>query len=1134
MEALAALSFCCNVLQLVSFAGETVSLCKNVYNGQPPDADFKDNVEAMVKVSSQIRTQTKPSGVPDSNAPGVKDVANKCNIIAQALKDEYNHITRNQKTGSILSTVNVAARHQWRRNRLERLESSLRDIQSTMDTYLLADLCKQSAAAQEANKASFRKLDTNLQCFITQCAKGERSVTTLIQREAVSTREVIERSMTQQSKSINARVTVEAEATRNHTKSEVQQVTHSMLALSLEKQNKQRQIRSRDRFMQSLKFEGMNERFNQVSDSHHKTFRWILTCHDDSVYCVSNEEDRGPGNSPPGNTKSLTNSEPNDSGAKSQEGSWNTASSSVQEQMWDCFHCWLNQDDNLYWIQGKPGSGKTTLMKHLVQNPVTKAAVRTASPGILLLHHFFWKPGSSMQNSIKGLYCTLLYQLLVEVPEDIDGIIRKDTAFARKDHVSDWSTCELQSLCIRLFRHQSSLVCLFIDGLDEVSKDDGAINLITTIKSMVQIPNVKACVSSRPETAFLARLQTYPHLRLQDLNHRDIKKFCTSTLASHWHNRVSEKARTYILNATLHKAEGVFLWAALAVRDIITGLDNGDSEHELQTRINRLPSELYALYLDMWRRLNDDRILYQQEAAWYFKLLLEFGGVFSHRVYDIYDGSSIPLLRVVAASDKMVQRTILEKNKWIDSDVLHDLLDKNLKKIRVRCAGLLTTTPRDIDLSLKAYAHHYDKLRPRITYGIKFIHRTAIDFLVDTKEGQQILQYCPTSEDELSADLIKGYLIQQRILETPRNNTIIEIYKLNNVFHVISHTTTLPEKELFELLDTCRNEIESGFFGSFVGSSLVLTARPRFTQYVLPRILQSPEPVSCATSILRDMWDVFQTSPQSLLDSPGCYVERLLALGARSHVRGICQGYIADHEDHASPFMIADTAFFRFLKWTVVRHRLQDLRLGEFLHLLQSYLASEPDLACRTQFSIKFGIREAHYLRDHWLLGKALLHELSDNRPVFTMETNLAFFIETLMTWLAHQNHDGSKVTFSDVLEGIASRNTEPVFRLRFVTVGHRSVASSYCVVNQRTSDQITSHLRGWVRSQLYHERVDDDVVAMASKTYNEIALAESGNYQKVDEDFRAILAREGLGFAFAEHCTENLGPGTLNEVSID
>ncbi|KAI1866694.1 uncharacterized protein JN550_007547 [Neoarthrinium moseri] len=1134
MEALAALSFCCNVLQLVSFAGETVSLCKNVYNGQPPDADFKDNVEAMVKVSSQIRTQTKPSGVPDSNAPGVKDVANKCNIIAQALKDEYNHITRNQKTGSILSTVNVAARHQWRRNRLERLESSLRDIQSTMDTYLLADLCKQSAAAQEANKASFRKLDTNLQCFITQCAKGERSVTTLIQREAVSTREAIDRSMKQQSKSINARVTVEAEATRNHTKSEVQQVTHSMLALSLEKKNKERQIRSRDRFIQSLKFEGMNERFNQVSDSHHKTFRWILTCHDDSVYWVSDEEDRELDNSPPGDTKSLADSEPNDSGAESQEDSRSTASSSVHEQIWDCFHCWLNQDDKLYWIQGKPGSGKSTLMKHLVQNPATKAAVRTASPGILILHHFFWKPGSSMQNSIKGLYCTLLYQLLVEGPEDIDGIIRKDPAFARKDHVSDWSTCELQSLCIRLFRHQSSLVCLFIDGLDEVSKDDGAINLVTAIKTMVQLPNVKACVSSRPETAFLARLETYPHLRLQDLNHRDIKKFCTSTLASHWHNRVSEKARASILNETLHKAEGVFLWAALAVREIITGLDNDDSEHELQTRVNRLPSELYALYLDMWRRLNDDRILYQQEAAWYFKLLLEWVHTPGHLHYDGYgDRDSIPLLRVVAASDKMVQRTVLEKNKWIDSDVLHDLLDKTLKKIGVRCAGLLTTTPRERDLSVKAYAHHYDKLRPRITYRTTFIHRTAIDFLVDTKEGQQILQYCPTSEDELSADLVKGYLIQWRIFETTRFAQSLRMDMLHCMFRGISHLTTLPEKELFELLDICRNEIESGYFGSFVGSSLVLTARPRFTQYVLSRILQSPEPVSCATSILRDMWDARKPISQNL-DHPGCYVEPLLALGARSNVRGICQGYILDHEYHASPFMIADTAFWRFLKWTVLLGELQLLQPGEFLHLLQSYLASEPDLACRTQVSIEFGNRTAHYLPDNWLLSTAGLPGLSENRPVFTIETNLVFFIETLMTWLAHQNHDGSKVTFSDVLEGIASRNTEPVFRLRFVTVGPRSVASSYCVVNQRPSDQITSQLKGWVRSQLYQEIIDDDLVAMASKTCNEIALAESGNYQKVDEDFRAILAREGVGFAFAENCTENLGPGTSNEVSID
>ncbi|KAM0271639.1 hypothetical protein ACHAQH_009027 [Verticillium albo-atrum] len=56
---------------------------------------------------------------------------------------------------------------------------------------------------------------------------------------------------------------------------------------------------------------------------------------------------------------------------------------------WDSFINWLRSDSPVYWISGKPGSGKTTLMNYMVSNPRTATALRVWSPNFLIVSHFF-------------------------------------------------------------------------------------------------------------------------------------------------------------------------------------------------------------------------------------------------------------------------------------------------------------------------------------------------------------------------------------------------------------------------------------------------------------------------------------------------------------------------------------------------------------------------------------------------------------------------------------------------------------------------------------------------------------------------------------------------------------------------
>ena len=69
------------------------------------------------------------------------------------------------------------------------------------------------------------------------------------------------------------------------------------------------------------------------------------------------------------------------------------------------FASWLSEGSGIYWIKGKAGSGKSTLMKYLVDHEHTEKLLRewAGCNELLLAEHFFWVAGTSLQKSNQGL-----------------------------------------------------------------------------------------------------------------------------------------------------------------------------------------------------------------------------------------------------------------------------------------------------------------------------------------------------------------------------------------------------------------------------------------------------------------------------------------------------------------------------------------------------------------------------------------------------------------------------------------------------------------------------------------------------------------------------------------------------------
>ncbi|KAF4447623.1 ribonuclease p mrp subunit [Fusarium albosuccineum] len=230
------------------------------------------------------------------------------------------------------------------------------------------------------------------------------------------------------------------------------------------------------------------------------------------------------------------------------------------------FHEWLFQSKSgLFWINGKAGSGKSTLMKFIAnQLPSRIRSLRSDSGTDLLplesASFFFWAAGTTRQKSHQGLFRTILYNLLSNhhyfvqdvfskkwsyiypmalemCHQEINSARRKrpqpnpDTwhkrvlvnlkAQATHKGTLGWgSTNFLTPLKYVLSQLTSTRVLLLIDGLDEYDgSEDELDGLVALLQTWAQLPNIKICVSTRPWTVFEANFGQgqVPSLRLQDL-----------------------------------------------------------------------------------------------------------------------------------------------------------------------------------------------------------------------------------------------------------------------------------------------------------------------------------------------------------------------------------------------------------------------------------------------------------------------------------------------------------------------------------------------------------------------------------------------------------------------------------------
>ncbi|KAI1775489.1 hypothetical protein F4818DRAFT_51040 [Hypoxylon cercidicola] len=379
---------------------------------------------------------------------------------------------------------------------------------------------------------------------------------------------------------------------------------------------------------------------------------------------------------------------------------------------------WLKAGSGIFWVSGKPGSGKSTFMKFVADNEHTQGALCDwARPHkMVTASHYFWNAGTTMQKSQQGLLQELLLKILRQLPELIETTCSerwKDSGSLKKVQ-PPWSTKDLRRVLQSIAKSNvRAKICLFIDGLDEYDGDH--LELCDDLLQATRTGNIKMCVSSRPWNVFKDAFGSNPltTLRIHDLTEADIRAYTESHLSKHprWPHLNGQPANgARLIDEVTKRAHGVFLWVFLVTKLLRGGLTNDDGFADLLKRLESFPSDLEPFFKHM---LDAVEPFYHRKMSGALQITIASEKPLRYLFYSYHDNQYDDedyAIKMKRRKDPMTETT------------LKDLQDKVARRLDAQCKGLL-----EVKGGLKG--GHVD-----------FLHRTVSDFLQTREMADYLLE----------------------------------------------------------------------------------------------------------------------------------------------------------------------------------------------------------------------------------------------------------------------------------------------------------------------------------------------------------------------------------------------------------
>ncbi|KAI1273370.1 hypothetical protein F5Y07DRAFT_259472 [Xylaria sp. FL0933] len=265
----------------------------------------------------------------------------------------------------------------------------------------------------------------------------------------------------------------------------------------------------------------------------------------------------------------------------------------------DTYKSWLKEPSHTLWLAGKPGSGKTVLMKYLVECLLSERSTESAQVVYYFFHH-----GSANQPMTGFLTSILRQQLLNSTSRFATSEVLTKLAEKREAQGSDtpWDDDLLEECFLRLVDKsaaQGQSLYIIVDALDECNDSDKVLLLLQHLNTGFNPAcKVWTCVSSRHSSPFGPTWE----IRIDDNNSFCIQKYLNDKIKKWQDTTLSRLDFQEYIRAIVEKSQGVFLWAALVVSDLLRNsyLKPFKTAQELTSC---LPNDLTAAYDTTLERL---------------------------------------------------------------------------------------------------------------------------------------------------------------------------------------------------------------------------------------------------------------------------------------------------------------------------------------------------------------------------------------------------------------------------------------------------------------------------------------------------------------------------------------------------
>ncbi|KAF3121030.1 hypothetical protein TWF594_003460 [Orbilia oligospora] len=405
--------------------------------------------------------------------------------------------------------------------------------------------------------------------------------------------------------------------------------------------------------LDSLRFE--NTRYGKISREHQGSFRWIWK-HNEYL-------------------------------------SWSTPNSS-----------------RLLYIQGKPGSGKSTLTKYFSQ----RLKKRDPAVASAIVAKFFYSEREGQRRHhymLRSILYDILQQDELFFYHRFQGEYRKQVDRGAGDV---WGYGSLKTVLQSLADYSAPTerrLYLIIDAVDESSDDDrrNIIKLLFSICGEAKFC-IKVFVASRPLGSLeVSRTKFHNFIRLQDETKEDIRRFASSLLDGLELIHYFSEATDYIVN----NAYGVFIWVKLVGQELLVYHEEGYSEEAVFELLKELPTELEQFYIRMFRRMNGDRRNISDGFKVFHFVLL------ARRPLKV-----IELLHALAIPGNM------DTTFTLDTDISEDNFQRRIPPLQriISCSGNFLEARSVHDGSIGRMS--VDSL---YNHTVQFMHQTAREFFLSTE-----------------------------------------------------------------------------------------------------------------------------------------------------------------------------------------------------------------------------------------------------------------------------------------------------------------------------------------------------------------------------------------------------------------